>query len=186
MHFNPLPHTRENSVLISIQPKWCISIHSLIRGRTILPRSVSDFPKNFNPLPHTRENYNAKMREQDPFISIHSLIRGRTRERGSIYFGGGYFNPLPHTRENEDAEFSTDGTYNFNPLPHTRENSDAELNGIAAKFISIHSLIRGRTRSVKTPVRIGKNFNPLPHTRENCKMSQWLMLYAVSLCDNLT
>ena len=120
-----------------------------------------------------------------------------------------YFNPLPHTRENNidytayrQAAFQSTPSYegepcrlgkgtprkNFNPLPHTRENDfdrdnpqevyisiHSLIRGRTYKpsidavdcLISIHSLIRGRTIIIHKSTANSTNFNPLPHTREN-------------------
>ena len=100
-----------------------ISIHSLIRGRTLIlrPHSLPFFKfqstpsyegeplsdhssafslSDFNPLPHTREN---TRHLHLPQVSLN-------------------FNPLPHTRENRLRQGSIVKVFHFNPLPHTREN----------------------------------------------------------------
>ena len=98
------------------------------------------------------------------------------------------FNPLPHTRENNMPDVRTGSSYYFNPLPHTRENSGA-IQSLKTDKISIHSLIRGRTKltekewkrlliSIHSLIRgrtlqpqrnpqTARNFNPLPRKREN-------------------
>ena len=122
-----------------------ISIHSLIRGRTIWANFDFMSASNFNPLPHTRENL------------IYTLTLTAFTN----------FNPLPHTRENNVPDECRGDIVNFNPLPHTRENSkkhivfrcdglfqstpsyEGEHSPVCDKppriKISIHSLIRGRT-----------------------------------------
>ena len=105
-----------------------ISIHSLIRGRTLIlrPHSLPFFKfqstpsyegeplsdhssafslSDFNPLPHTREN---TRHLHLPQVSLN-------------------FNPLPHTRENILIFGCFIKFSHFNPLPHTRENSPKSL-----------------------------------------------------------
>ena len=55
-YFNPLPHTRENTSVNWHSLPDSISIHSLIRGRTLSSIINHLFISYFNPLPHTREN----------------------------------------------------------------------------------------------------------------------------------
>ena len=62
-----------------------------------------------------------------------------------IESGQNHFNPLPHTRENVITIFTSYDLHNFNPLPHTRENIIVPKSALEIVYISIHSLIRGRT-----------------------------------------
>ena len=102
--------------------------------------------RNFNPLPHTREN---------------QLIR-------CICYKARHFNPLPHTRENArdfysrnpDAIFQSTPSYEgellgkfsfiseikFQSTPSYEGEPDIYMRCYDKKKISIHSLIRGRTR----------------------------------------
>ena len=165
-----------------------ISIHSLIRGRTVNSSQVAQI-KEFQSTP----SYEGEQRRKYHGIQLW------------------YFNPLPHTRENTERFWGIVGADNFNPLPHTRENAipmptrftgwqisihslirgrtnktnnDAVLKSFQStpsyegepytldfdsisSVISIHSLIRGRTVSSLSRSFIKYYFNPLPHTREN-------------------
>ena len=100
-----------------------ISIHSLVRGRTLdwLLRTVRAV--DFNPLPRKRENQTDNHQHQ------------------SVY----NFNPLPRKRENEEQPHYRLFWFYFNPLPRKRENSHSPLISRLAPKISIHSLVRGRT-----------------------------------------
>ncbi len=78
--FNPLPRERENGSeskhKISVK---MISIHSLVRGRTLLTLHMAMNISHFNPLPRERENRPKRQeRHGGRAISIHSLVRGRT------------------------------------------------------------------------------------------------------------
>ena len=168
MHFNPLPHTRENlntSTIIST----CFLFQSTPSYEGELKAMKSDI--------------------KDYIISIHSLIRGRTGTFLHTLTYRSHFNPLPHTRENDDllnfrliiCKFQSTPSYegeqkfrlfhrlqnHFNPLPHTRENEQLATPNTCFENISIHSLIRGRTTPRRSFSKPFGNFNPLPHTREN-------------------
>ena len=188
VHFNPLPHTRENLDREKVIQKLNISIHSLIRGRTVarqkIPRkapfqstpsyegelvpSMSTVPiaSDFNPLPHTRENYSITFihlrtiyfnplphtrenfikqpKQLKPTISIHSLIRGRTQSSFG-YAGSLAFQSTPSYEGELYCRSDRLLFRYFNPLPHTRENTSVNWHSLPDS-ISIHSLIRGRTR----------------------------------------
>ena len=55
-YFNPLPRKRENGRTTNIQRTDEISIHSLVRGRTVYADVIAGEPSDFNPLPRKREN----------------------------------------------------------------------------------------------------------------------------------
>ena len=126
----------------------CISIHSLIRGRTQPRKSVSLLYR----------------------ISIHSLIRGRTLTNAADCNSHGKFQSTPSYEGEPVSEPISSLTSYFNPLPHTRENY-IEWGSTYLTLISIHSLIRGRTKTIIGVLYALHHFNPLPHTRENNSMS---------------
>ena len=79
IYFNPLPRKRENVDNQNEARKKLISIHSLVRGRTILTQSFWSLAADFNPLPRKRENKSLGGHNTVKGISIHSLVRGRTQ-----------------------------------------------------------------------------------------------------------
>ena len=122
-----------------------ISIHSLIRGRTLHRSQRSAVRYIFQSTP-SYEGEQATICLSDPplSISIHSLIRGRTLWTMNVHHNDYDFNPLPHTRENAETPDQLTAQNYFNPLPHTRENHLYLPRGFGSMY-----------------------FNPLPHTREN-------------------
>ena len=77
-NFNPLPHTRENK-----SPPRCfgwlrISIHSLIRGRTLFHRITKQLDRFQSTPSYEGEHKYHTLLLIHHYISIHSLIRGRT------------------------------------------------------------------------------------------------------------
>ena len=146
-----------------------ISIHSLVRGRTFLVVILRSAFPHFNPLPRERENeftgnservvpyFNPLPRERENLtafyaflqslqISIHSLVRGRTHGCRRLPQPLRYFNPLPRERENCFRSLLHGQCSYFNPLPREREN-DVKRVIFSDEYISIHSLVRGRTRT---------------------------------------
>ena len=125
-----------------------ISIHSLVRGRTIIS-SIQDLsPLYFNPLPRKRENnyqkqlirlcsyFNPLPRKREngfrcppaalQLISIHSLVRGRTQ----------FASPRNRTVRISIHSLVRGRTALFVWLMY-------------AVRISIHSLVRGRTLTIR-------------------------------------
>ena len=121
-----------------------ISIHSLIRGRTI-KSSVSSSESTFQSTPSYEGEHTTVLRvKKGQLISIHSLIRGRTRNvnkcwNGNIISIHSLIRGRTSTTEQmvKDIQFQSTPSYegerlqqlrrgqyyrHFNPLPHTREN----------------------------------------------------------------
>ena len=161
-----------------------ISIHSLVRGRTFLVVILRSAFPHFNPLPRERENeftgnservvpyFNPLPRERENLtafyaflqslqISIHSLVRGITHRCRRLPQPLRYFNPLPRERENCFRSLLHGQCSYFNPLPRERENSDKVQEYAARAYISIHSLVRGRTLC-PYPLWRGKAFQSTP------------------------
>ena len=105
-----------------------ISIHSLVRGRTVgTMASESKKRISIHSLVRGRTHSGIYKRIIED-ISIHSLVRGRTVWLISVGREIDHFNPLPRKREN-----------GYNILPQE------------VYVISIHSLVRGRTVPSRTP-----------------------------------
>ena len=131
------------------KPEFQISIHSLVRGRTIISPLGSIKPYiHFNPLPRERENP-LGLRVDKPIWWFQSTPSWE----GELFFkrllsNGRYFNPLPRERENSTIRKLRGCTAGyFNPLPRERENQTRIHISDSNMFISIHSLVRGRTLS---------------------------------------
>ena len=167
VHFNPLPHTRENGRCDKPQyknrqfqstpsyegehrdelndtGKAAFQSTPSYEGEPVTSLTTQA-RQHFNPLPHTRENIGGEANEQNNEISIHSLIRGRT----------GLYHWL-WTQEQISIHSLIRGR--TTPFFYAM---------IKTKGISIHSLIRGRTFPTLPQSWAGGYFNPLPHTREN-------------------
>ena len=143
-HFNPLPRKRENDCRTHRIYHLRISIHSLVRGRTLLgENTLSSFKISIHSLVRGRTQFK-RNRISNQSISIHSLVRGRTFSAVLLMICGRYFNPLPRKRENRFPIVAATLRRYFNPLPRKRENSAR----IAAQ-------------------KWRCNFNPLPRKREN-------------------
>ena len=100
-YFNPLPRKRENDAPVWTDEHLEISIHSLVRGRTLSEQKQNPALTDFNPLPRKRENHITAKSVMPLFsISIHSLVRGRTRTAHHYQGYAADFNPLPRKREN--------------------------------------------------------------------------------------
>ena len=99
-----------------------ISIHSLVRGRTLFSQLSLRYIRHFNPLPRKRENHQPTAGAAVPI----------------------YFNPLPRKRENDTIKKALKTDIYFNPLPRKRENAE-QFREFEREIISIHSLVRGRT-----------------------------------------
>ena len=100
-----------------------ISIHSLVRGRTVKSTLFPVVTVYFNPLPRERENYSEGVRKCTGKISIHSLVRGRTPDGL-----GGYI---------------VDWSISIHSL--VRGRTRCAFRTAKRSRISIHSLVRGRT-----------------------------------------
>ena len=123
-----------------------ISIHSLIRGRTLrrLPPS-----NNGN-------------------ISIHSLIRGRTLKAIKAWRYALFQSTPSYEGELKKQEAKNDGRY-FNPLPHTRENIVCFLSWSAPTRFQSTPSYEGERAAKAAWENLVTDFNPLPHTRENSR-----------------
>ena len=123
-----------------------ISIHSLVRGRTMKKQEAKNDRRYFNPLPRERENVFIKGHSTaKDVISIHSLVRGRTRrlttkERSKSFQStpswegeqeifwilqnyGGIFQSTPSWEgEPRRGCITAEVICYFNPLPREREN----------------------------------------------------------------
>ena len=103
-----------------------ISIHSLIRGRTVIDKIIqcrSDI--SIHSLIRGRTGIPPDM-EVRLKISIHSLIRGRTVARQKIPRKAPFQSTPSYEGELVPSMSTVPIASDFNPLPHTRENFEIE------------------------------------------------------------
>ena len=126
-HFNPLPHTRENTIIVIVWRGFF--------GFQSTPSYEGELVRHL-PMSPSMTFQSTPSYEGEPSLCVITFQHTKLFQSTPSYEGErvGY---LGNSRIDH-----------FNPLPHTRENSSTSVCISLSFGISIHSLIRGRTPSV--------------------------------------